>query len=165
MNLFNQEFRNLQEQTEGFDLAIRFFLAFSRFEYALKRAGYTNPERADADWDKFCSKYKDSFSLDQPPGNLINGSYLLEEPPQKQILVDNQLDWSNTNEQKEQIIFTLSRYARRVRNNLFHGEKFRMILKNNSRRNVQLVQASLDVVSVFLELDESVKDYFYRGIN
>ncbi|MHA1280706.1 MAG: hypothetical protein ACTSQ8_26445 [Candidatus Helarchaeota archaeon] len=164
MSTFLDEYNCIKKQTENLDLPIIFFLMFSRFEYALKRAGFTYDKSADANWYKFCSKYKDVFSLDKPPGKLIQGSYLLEDPPKKQILVGKIIRWKITEAPKEPVIFTFSRYARRVRNNLFHGEKFQMILENNSERNIKLVQSSLDVIRVFLDIDGDVRDFFYRGL-
>lgn len=163
MSFFDQDMNYLREGTEGFELAIRFFLVFSRFDYALKRAEFTKDNSADACWDKFCSKYRKEFSLMYSTDNVLTGSYLLEQPPKKQILVDNQLGWRLT-QPSVHVMDNLSVYTRRVRNNLFHGEKFRMILESNSGRNIQLVEGSLAVIEVFLQLDGNVNRYFYEGL-
>jgi len=44
-------------------LLFSFFLVFSRFEYALKRAGFVNAPggRVSANWDAFASKHNASF--------------------------------------------------------------------------------------------------------
>jgi len=134
-------FRNLND-----DLIYEFFAVFSRFEYALKNGGYLSvwtvstrsgekKENHGPDWRKFarhterdyqraiCNSQSESYQatayiLDQPPklevviqtadGNKSPEVDFRESPPRIGS------DWSNIIE-----------YANRVRNNLFHGGKYK----------------------------------------
>jgi hypothetical protein len=105
----------------GMNEAVAFFSAFSRFEYALKRAGYLrNEDIAEADWDKFAG------SLGAPFLEEIRASKCADEmlarPPGKPIRNGNHIQWRDappvTNVQ------SLFIGVRQARNNLFHGEKF-----------------------------------------
>jgi hypothetical protein len=77
------------------DLVRDFFVFFSRFEYALKRAGYFkgNEKRADADWDRFAISLRDMF--DPEKSSELNSAvdYLTTRPPQKQVVRNESLTW------------------------------------------------------------------------
>lgn len=69
------------------ELVMNFFITFSRFEYALKRAGYIhNREDAQANWEKFLKVHKSKFLADCQTNELRNAvDYLKSHPPKKQV--------------------------------------------------------------------------------
>ena len=78
------------------DLVFRFFLTFSRFEYALKRAGFITGSGSDIKpgWDKFSAKHRSAFNPSSSTELQQAVDYFSEHPPRKQILNDGCLDWS-----------------------------------------------------------------------
>ena len=68
--------------------AISFFAVFSRFEYALKRAGYfqRNKVGAQADWDKLAREFGQTFLMRVRASG--EAGTLLDEPPKKQVIKD-----------------------------------------------------------------------------
>lgn len=106
-------------------LGYNFFREFARYEYCLKVTGFrkgTNT-RVEADWYKYAGEF---VSLIESPSKELNESisYLINNPPKKQVLKDGLLCWSNVlpdHRNKSEIVFSL---ICRIRNNLFHGGKF-----------------------------------------
>ena len=74
-------------------LVYRFFVVISRFEYALKRAGYRigNKDGVKPDWAKFASEYIETYiQLDDP--NMRNAAaYFSLNPPRKLIYCKRRL--------------------------------------------------------------------------
>src|SRR5215472_12270251 len=73
------------------DIVLQFFVTFSRFEYALKRAGFVKGDRngnALPDWCRFASERLNARLVSITDTEFTEASlYLLHEPPGKQILV------------------------------------------------------------------------------
>src|SRR2546426_9475946 len=67
------------------DLVFRFFLTFSRFEYALKRAGFITASGTDIKpgWDKFSSKHRPAFNPSCSTELQQAEDYFSEHPPRK----------------------------------------------------------------------------------
>ena len=106
-------------------LAIEMFKTFSRFEYALKAAGFHNGEgKAEPNWRAFSESITEHLKSPNTDELAESIKYIIEQPPNKQIIENNILSWSeakpNTNTESDLILL----YVRRVRNNLFHGGKF-----------------------------------------
>ncbi len=146
------------------DLLLEFFLVFSRFEYAMKAAGWTREIReALPDWDRLANA-----AQDEAPGLtdalLDAGSYLLQEPPKKQVRrPSGELAWSLVDcDADHRPIACLILSVRRVRNNLFHGGKFER-LRDLSERNGFLVEGSLRVLQELLELStcRSIREAYF----
>lgn len=102
--------------------AISLFAVFSRFECALKRSGYHHGNGdAHANWDKFANSLgKDFFEEVSSSGNA---NLLIGTPPKKQVVDGDDLDWQAVG--KVTNVQELFVSVRRVRNNLFHGGKYR----------------------------------------
>ena len=135
--IFNERLSENAKET-----VIEFFVVFSRFEYALKRAGYVsgNEKRASANWDKFASDIEDAFRPDQTAELQNAVTYLQNSPPRKQVVQDDELRWKdNTPSKNEPRLRWLLRLVRTVRNNLFHGEKFRTLLEEHPPRDIDLM--------------------------
>jgi len=105
----------------GISEATAFFAAFSRFEFALKRAGYLrNKDIADADWDRFAGSLDQAFLDEVRVAKFAQET--LAKPPGKPIRKGDIVDWREAPPiENVQGLFIAIRQAR---NNLFHGEKF-----------------------------------------
>lgn len=103
---------------ENFEICVEFFIVFSRFESILKEFLYINKDKVD--WDKFISEEKQNI-INLEKNKTVEDSYtfLVENPPKKQIIKDWILVWKKVDETWDDIFLT-SRYIWRVRNNLFH---------------------------------------------
>jgi len=106
-------------------LLLDFCCAFSRFECALKRAGFAKGDehRVDPDWSCFAKTLLAHRPEELSP-ILKVGHYLIEEPPQKQTLTNGRLGWSAAMDTSVSEIERLLLSVRRVRNNVFHGGKY-----------------------------------------
>jgi hypothetical protein len=77
------------------NLVLRFFVCFSRFECALKRAGYTPAQgAAHADWDNFANHWQNGFQPTASPLLAQACDYFEQRPPLRQISDNGQLSWS-----------------------------------------------------------------------
>jgi hypothetical protein len=78
------------------ELLLEFFLVFSRFEFAMKAAGWTRPDRdaAEPDWRCLIDEVEAQSAVVTSP-LLDAGRYLLELPPKRQVRAsDGSLGWS-----------------------------------------------------------------------
>ncbi len=107
-------------------LVITFFRTFARIENALKGAGYArgNPRAVEANWSAFAKKTNWHFV--RVKDRRFRGAvrYLLAEPPRKQVLRDDRVIMLDSPpdprmNKTERVLLMV----RRVRNNLYHGEK------------------------------------------
>lgn len=148
------------------DLVIEFFVVFSRFECALKRAGFVkvyNHDGVYADWDKFAETRLDKRlpSMEDLEFNQAR-LYLIGHPPQKQIFRNGRMGWEDNAKRKgESDSKYLLRLVRDVRNNLFHGGKYPMVpIDGEALRNKDLLQACLSVLTACLSIDSSIDAFF-----
>jgi hypothetical protein len=150
---------------ENHKLAFKFFLVFSRFEYALKRAGFANGSArgVEAAWDMFSSKYRSAFKPDQTAELLNACEYFTKNPPRKQILDAGVLDWSEPQFRSEVPFFIwLLLMLRSVRNNFFHGGKFPIAPIEEPGRNLDLLRHSFVIIQACLALDKTVAHEFFE---
>jgi hypothetical protein len=154
-------------QIEGKDTVIEFFVVFSRFEYALLRAGYISGDCHGvlANWDRFASEANQRFNPDATAALKRSTSYLLTHPPRKQVNEEGHLAWSDgfpvVNQPR---LLRLSLLVRRIRNNLFHGEKLNDLLEGYSSRNLELIGSALTVLYACVDLNDTVRDFFRQGL-
>jgi hypothetical protein len=161
---------NLIQSLTGDDseLVLQFFATFSRFEYALKRAGFVRSDwynNASADWQRFARKKGNALLDDITDRKFVEArSFLLREPPQKQVVIaaDRSLRWqANTKRSEEGDAEYLLRLVRDVRNNLFHGGKYpNQAVSGRRLRNSMLLEACLTILEKCLSLDADVKHFF-----
>ena len=126
-SLFEHAIGNLYVDRE---LAFEFFVVFSRFEYALKTAGFVlqgeNERNLQVDFDRFANAIAVQFQamLDGGDPKLAAAcEYYRRQPPLKQVWYGRAPDWRDALPQaRNQINFFLV-FLRRTRNNLFHGGK------------------------------------------
>ena len=146
------------------ELVMEFFVVFSRFEFALKKAKYLERENGDAfpNWDAFSKKYRDEFDPQKEIQLSEAWDYLKNEPPMKQIVVDGQLDFEvNKQFTGKFSLFEAQLAVRTVRNNLFHGGKFpNSGVVDDPARKTKLLSMCLVLLKEMLKLDPVVKAHF-----
>jgi hypothetical protein len=139
-----------------------FFLAFSRFEYALKQAGYTSVGRngnVSANWQSFASEHQHQFDAGRNPDVHAAFKYFIRQRPKKQTLTHDVLTWRESPPiGKAPALCWLVQMIAVVRNNLFHGGKFPWQV--DPCRNATLIRHALCLLDDLVDLDERVKHYF-----
>lgn len=78
----------IEELAGDRNLVFDFFALFSRFEYALKRAGFLrDKERAEPNWDAYTNSLRGSFATDED--DRFNEALKLHtrQPPKTQVAV------------------------------------------------------------------------------
>jgi len=143
------------------ELVFKFFTIFSLFEYALKEAGFwRNSSRAEPDWVGFIHSIESSLRPNL--SNELNTavSYLLKYPPMQQRINNGQMGFEpcDTDENNSEIQW-LSIFIRRVRNNLFHGGKY----KYDRPRDTLLIQCSLIILEEWATLNQKVRRALQQG--
>lgn len=135
------------------EIVFHFFAAFSRFEYAMKAAGWARSGKGDAaepDWDRVVKELKRAPEEDKARVRARAG-ILLTAPPRKQILRKGSLGWQEAGKSGDdlrQLIDSL----KRVRNNLFHGGKYTDHGVYLSDRALQLMTAAHGVLEEMLTI-------------
>lgn len=144
-------------------LLLEFFVAFSRFEFALKDLGYIRENRSYVapDWWRYA---EESAALPDPESQaeLKEAIHYLSEYPPKSLINDRgTLVWRQ--EEFDDGLSVEERLIRRVktvRNNLFHGSKFSGGELENPERNENLVWCSLIILEHLTQHDDTVGQYF-----
>jgi len=147
-------------------LATEFLGVFSRFEYALKAAGFVRGDhkRVEADWDTFARQIAPKFKRTRNPQLDVAVKYLLTQPPRRQVIVNKRVAWrdsppdANVSESERVLLM-----VRRVRNNLFHGAKYWSPENGRRARDRLLVAHSLTVLKVCVSLNEEVTIMYEHG--
>lgn len=131
------------------DLLLEFFSDFARIEYALKNSGFVKGDerRVSADWDSFSKSINSLFRKDRTAELKEASDYLLNNPPNKQVLRLNNLMWeanvpNGSLSELEKLILLI----RRTRNNLFHGGKHNIGIFEDIQRGTQLLRSSLIII-------------------
>lgn len=152
-------------QQEIKNLIFDFYLFFSTFEYVIKNRGFLElGEDASPHWDKFINEIKKELPLQieetQEDRCLFQAcKYMMEHPPKKQIQLNGILDYRDIQERNfdGKIYWNeLFGHLRRVRNNLFHGEKEPF----NSHRDVKLIWSSLEIMKYVSLKETPFKEMF-----
>lgn len=148
-------------------LAWEFFVLFSRFEYALKRAGFLkNLPDAQADWGRFAREVDTTFWKLTAPAVAAAVTYYEEHPPRKQQNESGELRWSMPMQlgDGEKRLELLCRAICQVRNNLFHGGKFPQLPVSDPSRDQYLLENAKEILFALVELNVSVRRHFVEGI-
>ena len=153
-----------EKRMEHENLINEFFLVFSKFEYALKMAGIHNGNgNAKADWRAFAESISKNFDKNNDEALAKGVDYILNNPPNKQIVKDGKLQWSRTPPDSKSELDLLLQYVCRVRNNLFHGGKYKGRMLANPDRSEQLFIGCKNILAYCLELSPNVKEAFDRN--
>jgi hypothetical protein len=151
------------------ELLLKFFIVFSRCEYALKRSGFTNGQdgvKVEPNWDKYIKLLKADFNADRTDELKAAVDYLENNPPKKQILSKSKLAWCEQKmPQNRPQLFWLLDLVKTVRNNLFHGAKYPHAEIQDPARNKLLLESSLLILLECLELSKGkcpkMVEHFY----
>ena len=152
------------------ELAIAFFVAFSRVEQAMKRGKSLKGKKgkvAEADWDNLHRHLEKQLGEVDEPAIKEALDYLLNKPPKNQLVqeettIGKYVEWTddaypgykNQTEQTTRVF----RLVRRVRNNLFHGGKWPLSDDGDDPlRRRELLKYSLTVLRTMVNLCPSIK--------
>lgn len=148
---------------EDRDLVLVFFFTFSRFEYALKASGLVVQGRfgeAVPDWNSYTDQLRGRFQGVRDPRFVDACAYLRNDPPRKQVIANNRLDWQKSRpgprDYDERYLLCL---VRTIRNNLFHGGKmpFGVGPDPDAARNRRLLEIGIVVLEQCLSLSPRVR--------
>ena len=143
-------------------LATDLFRTFARFEYALKAAGFHNGNGgAEANWRDFAVSVSAHFDDPQDEGFKEAIAYILEHPPNKQLVEDGELIWDAVVPQTDLHSDRVLIYVRRVRNNLFHGGKFNGHWFE-PQRSAELLRHSLTILNACLAASDRVNEAYHN---
>ena len=155
------------------NLLLNFFLIFSKFEYALKAGGFHKRRKklnshdglpiydAEPDWNRFDVSMRSSFQVDRNDELRRACEYILDTPPNKQVIVNNSVAWETPirEEHLSDIEFIL-KMVRCIRNNLFHGGKYSNEVHEDTERTELLLNSSLIILKECLALSPDLKRIF-----
>jgi hypothetical protein len=163
--LFNNLDPFLSSNRSDEKLIMDFFFVFSRFEYALKRAGYIFPNLSYAKphWIKFAYESAAKFNRVQNPAMNAALLYLKTNPPKQQIEVNGSLGWrENASVEGEVTVKVVVHWLLSVRNNLFHGGKFPSLggPVSEPTRDSTLISHAIVILNELLGASPQVKFYF-----
>jgi len=147
------------------EMATEFLAVFSRMEYALKSTEFADggPARVDPAWDRFANHIHERFIQLESAALTKSATFLLKQPPRKQVLQDGHLKFVEQEVECEQrSTQQLLKMVRTVRNNLFHGGKYSSDGEVEKGRNEQLVAASLEVLKQCRLLHKGVSTSYER---
>lgn len=139
------------------ELVFKFFTIFSLFEYALKQTNFRTIGRsgeAQPDWEGFANNINPQFDIQATPDLVAAVNYMLSRPVMKQTLRNNALVFirrHRPNNMNDAV--WLSVLIRGVRNNLFHGGKFRY----DRPRDPELIQHSMTILEVWSQYNNDVR--------
>ncbi len=145
-------------------LIFEFFLLFSKFEYALKIVGFHKGDGdARPNWIKFAESIKNDFDKESNDELLESVNYILTNPPKKQIIKDDVLIWLDNPPDSSSEIDLLLQYVCRVRNNLFHGGKYKDIYLKQEDRSEKLLMVCNSILRHCIQLSKAVSEAFEKN--
>jgi len=164
MENIDEFFETVSWHNEFNQSAFKFCICFSRFEYALKRAGYVftprNSTIAHASINDFISEIDGLIDINDD-SIKAQVDYIFNNPPNTLHSVEGRLHWIPITPQSKSIEFLLL-CMRTTRNNLFHGNK--QLPGNGLDRNQRLIHAFLPIIDKFLEVNDQVRSYYLETL-
>lgn len=139
-------------------LAFDFFYWFSRFDFALKEAGFLRSKKdgaqADADWNGFIEKYCEGYRA------TPNAQALMDAKPQRQIVCAGEVAFGDIIfEPGSSDLERVVRFLQTVRNNLFHGGKHGSDYWDQPERMQMLLLITIDVLGELAGMAGLQHDY------
>ncbi|WP_425088188.1 hypothetical protein [Stappia sp.] len=147
--------------------ANRLLAIYSRFEYALKKRSRINENdrRTYAEdnngqvrillTDYVRDVVADDF-LDRMQA-FENERYVATQPAKRWTVGDGWLDHAPVTDN-----ISLFKAVRQIRNNLFHGNKFRMLTDEGHERDIKLLQGSASILLRAVQEDETLYNDFIQ---
>jgi len=140
------------------DDVVRFFVAYSRFEFALKETSvfltHDHDGTARPNWRAF-SKHDALKDILVTLSDDPDVADLVSKPPMTQCTNGTNLDWRSDIEAPIRSVHNLLRATKTVRDNLFHGGK-----SGEDPRTDTLCRAALRVLMACLERHHDVRMAF-----
>ncbi|HEY8203312.1 MAG TPA: hypothetical protein VIF81_01170 [Pyrinomonadaceae bacterium] len=163
LEAYQKNTRELMDRVHRRDLVYEFFFVFSRFEHALSLANYLieNTGGVSPDWNKFAREINDTFLAAVTPEVRKAVQYYQKAPPKKQIIDFDSLTWKDVVPETHYELEKLLLLIRRVRNNLFHGEKIGVLLEGDSSRDALLLQYGLTILYACLQSNRDIRRSFF----
>ncbi len=160
---YQRSTRELMDRVHKRDLVYEFFFVFSRFEHALLTANYLNESKGgvSTDWNKFARETNDVFLASLSPNVERAIQYYESTPPRKQVVDFDSLTWKDVVPETNYELEKLLLLVRRVRNNLFHGEKIGVLLEGDSARDTQLLKYGLTILYACLQSSPDLRKKFF----
>ena len=166
LNSYRKCTRGLMDRVHRMDLVYEFFFVFSRFEHALSVTNYLTEGNigVSADWNKFAREMNEVFhvALSREVKKAIR--YYEEAPPKKQVVDFDSLTWKDVVPQTDYQLEKLLLLIRRVRNNLFHGEKLGVLLEGDSERDTYLLKHGLTILYACLHTSTDIRKKFFSEV-
>jgi len=163
----------MRHYLEGERLLVEFFRKFARLEYALKRAGFLedHQDRVRVDWNGFADSIRPQFERVLQSDESLKASveFIESEPPRKLVRSsgphESPVCWRVAPASQGDRLRDLLVYIRRIRNNLFHGEKPRIIVGGIDRdnRDGDLLRNGLVVLEALITLDSRIQEFVEGG--
>lgn len=142
-----------------------FFLIFSRFEFAVKAAGYAKQGgwgEAKADWDAFALAIADELKSQGSEDYERAAQYLSSNPPKSQTYKDGKLGWSDqAGKESWSAERVLLFRVQGVRNNLMHGAKFLAPESQDAGRDQHLMVAATCIIERLVNASPSLREAFF----
>lgn len=166
LDSYRQCTRRLMDRVHEFELVNEFFFVFSRFEHALTTSKYLTEGKSGVspDWNRFGRDMNSRFQshLSNDVRSAIR--YYEKAPPKKQIVDFDSLTWKDIVPKTDFELEKLLLLVRRVRNNLFHGEKLGVLLEGNSERDTRLLKHGLTILYACLQINSEVRARFFSEV-
>ena len=143
----------------GSEVTADFFFCFARFEYTLKACGYHKLDRygdVSPDWNRFEQHVKPVFEKPQSDSLRKAIQYYFDRPPKKQTVLNGDLQWKDSPISTGSTASQMMIYIRRVRNNLFHGGKFKGRYLAEPERSEDLMRHALTMIDACLNYDKDL---------
>jgi hypothetical protein len=124
----------------------------------------TNNGAAKADWRKLALVVEDELKALESKQFVAALAYFREKPPMRQDVVDNQLQFREVAPNTGNEINDLLVYVCRVRNNLFHGGKFRGQVLRNPGSSLELIAHASVILEACMDASEPLKEAYELGV-
>ena len=142
-----------------------FFLTFSRFEFAVKAAGYVKQGswgEAKADWDAFAAAIADELKEQGSEEYERAAEYLSSKPPKSQTYKDGTLGWSHQAGKESWSAGRILLFrVQGVRNNLMHGAKFLAPESQDVDRDRHLMVAATCIIERLVNASPNLREAFF----
>ena len=170
----NHNFSDMDYQ-DIVELIINFLVTFSSFEHTLKSLRYVQSGTQDTntirlDWQRYIRDIKSGLpdELTEIHNNDVEEAihYLYFCPPQKEIILNGQLDYQpiSTPIKIESIDWDIvAVFVWRIRNNLFHGEKSPFAKPN--ARDRALIFHAITLLNYFAKQSNEFHNHYLPRLN
>lgn len=145
------------------ELAYKFLITFSWYEYALKQLGYVRDRGyVQIDWTRFGDELNRKFSPERTPILKAAVEYLQTIPPRSQIFNENhEIVWDDVDVRGRTPLAQILSRVSTVRNNFFHGGK----LQKFRERDADLLRCCLVILDECVQIDSSIEHFYSHQIH